>query len=194
MKESKQEIRSEIRFTTSWFLQCVRQLNFLIDIFVLFGSLCVCIFFVMEGIANETGIVPFHTKRTADQGGGTDREKEGRQQRWIEEPMSVCFLKRERRGPGTTSRSSWRLQSSLSLFPAVAPVSLFYFLVRFCKQNKKKEKKKKAAALRVFVSQAASDRTQRGKNPLSVIAAAYLRLALSCCPAERTKVVSPLLR
>ena len=105
--------------------------------------------------------------------------------------MSVCFLKRERRGPGTTSRSSWRLQSSLSLFPAVAPVSLFYFLVRFCKQNKKKEKKKKAAALRVFVSQAASDRTQRGKNPLSVIAAAYLRLALSCCPAERTKVVSP---
>ena len=108
--------------------------------------------------------------------------------------MSVCFLKRERRGPGTTSRSSWRLQSSLSLFPAVAPVSLFYFLVRFCKQNKKKEKKKKAAALRVFVSQAASDRTQRGKNPLSVIAAAYLRLALSCCPAERTKVVSPLLR
>ena len=59
----------------------MRQLNFLIDIFVLFGSLCVCFFFVMEGIANETGIVPFHTKRTADQGGGTDREKEGRQQR-----------------------------------------------------------------------------------------------------------------
>ena len=59
----------------------MRQLNFLIDIFVLFGSLCVCIFFAMEGIANETGIVPFHTKRTADQGGGTDREKEGRQQR-----------------------------------------------------------------------------------------------------------------
>ena len=57
--------------------------------------------------------------------------------------MSVCFLKRERRGPGTTSRSSWRLQSSLSLFPAVAPVSLFYFLVRFCKQNKKKRRRRK---------------------------------------------------
>ena len=49
MKESKQEIRSEIRFTTSWFLQCVRQLNFLIDIFVLFGSLCVFFFSFWRG-------------------------------------------------------------------------------------------------------------------------------------------------